>query len=367
MNDLQPSLIFCCEKHLGLGDNINGPSVIRVPSWIKGAPGKYLMYFAHHNGDYIRLAHSNSPLENWQLYEGGCLHLKNISCIADHIASPDSIVVDEEEKIRLYFHGYRKKSIINRCNRSDGQVTFCAISKDGISFSVEEVELGPYYMRVFREKNIWFAIAKYNYDGSILLRSEDGLSPFVKGPQLLPRSRHVGLQRDGEQRLWIYFSRIGDNPERILKSELIKKGDWQSWYCTEILEVKKPEYNWEGADCPKHPSNKGVINERACQLRDPYVFTDIDGKKLFVLLHCWRERSGCSSTLNSNEFKKIHLGSVPLQNSNYLVLIFAVFREKMVPALLILESGFLFLVFSVPRLFLPCRQPIEANQHLLTR
>ena len=54
MSPVQPSLIFSCETHPELGNNINGPSVIRVPSWIRGAPGKYLMYFAHHNGDYIR-------------------------------------------------------------------------------------------------------------------------------------------------------------------------------------------------------------------------------------------------------------------------------------------------------------------------
>ena len=31
-----------------LGDNVNGPAIIRVPSWIERPLGRYYMYFAHH-------------------------------------------------------------------------------------------------------------------------------------------------------------------------------------------------------------------------------------------------------------------------------------------------------------------------------
>src|SRR6185503_14642331 len=37
----------------GIGANINGPSLIRVPSWIPNPLGKYYLYFAHHKGRYI--------------------------------------------------------------------------------------------------------------------------------------------------------------------------------------------------------------------------------------------------------------------------------------------------------------------------
>src|SRR5207253_325786 len=37
-----------------MGDNINGPSLIRVPDWIEKPLGRYYLYFAHHDGDYIR-------------------------------------------------------------------------------------------------------------------------------------------------------------------------------------------------------------------------------------------------------------------------------------------------------------------------
>src|SRR6185295_11509127 len=42
-----------------VGDNVNGPSVIKVPAWVKNPLGKYYMYFAHHRGTYIRLAYAN--------------------------------------------------------------------------------------------------------------------------------------------------------------------------------------------------------------------------------------------------------------------------------------------------------------------
>ena len=41
------------------GDNINGPSLIKVPNWVKNPLGKYYLYFSHHDGKYIRMAYSN--------------------------------------------------------------------------------------------------------------------------------------------------------------------------------------------------------------------------------------------------------------------------------------------------------------------
>ena len=42
------------------GDNINGPSLIKVPNWVKNPLGKYYLYFSHHDGKYIRMAYSNN-------------------------------------------------------------------------------------------------------------------------------------------------------------------------------------------------------------------------------------------------------------------------------------------------------------------
>src|SRR5690606_29356473 len=56
--------------------SINGPSVIRVPSWIAvherpAEDANYYMYFAHHQGKYIRMAHAPTPVGPWRLFNTG--------------------------------------------------------------------------------------------------------------------------------------------------------------------------------------------------------------------------------------------------------------------------------------------------------
>jgi hypothetical protein len=40
-----------------LGDNVNGPSVIRVPAWLQHPLGRYYAYFGHH-----KASSSGSPM-----------------------------------------------------------------------------------------------------------------------------------------------------------------------------------------------------------------------------------------------------------------------------------------------------------------
>ena len=58
-----------------MGDNINGPSLIRVPGWIARPLGRYYLYFAHHDGRYIRLAYSDELPGPWTTYRDGVLPL----------------------------------------------------------------------------------------------------------------------------------------------------------------------------------------------------------------------------------------------------------------------------------------------------
>ncbi len=50
-----------------LGDNINGPSLLRVPEWVPNKLGKYYLYFAHHKGKYIRLAYADDLKGPWKI------------------------------------------------------------------------------------------------------------------------------------------------------------------------------------------------------------------------------------------------------------------------------------------------------------
>jgi len=60
-----------------IGDNANGPAVIRVPRWVQRPLGRYYMYFAHHSGQFIRLAYADSLRGPWRVHEPGVLHVKD--------------------------------------------------------------------------------------------------------------------------------------------------------------------------------------------------------------------------------------------------------------------------------------------------
>ncbi|MDP4744114.1 MAG: hypothetical protein NWS22_04645, partial [Porticoccaceae bacterium] len=41
------------ETDPSIGNNIQGPSMIRVPDWVENPLGQYYLYFADHKGQYI--------------------------------------------------------------------------------------------------------------------------------------------------------------------------------------------------------------------------------------------------------------------------------------------------------------------------
>ena len=86
-----------------LGNNINGPSLIKVPDWIENPLGKYYLYFAHHEGNHIRMAYSDTIDGDWKVYDKGTLKLEESEC-RDHIASPDVHVDNENKRIVMYYH-----------------------------------------------------------------------------------------------------------------------------------------------------------------------------------------------------------------------------------------------------------------------
>lgn len=273
------------------GDNINGPSLIRVPAWVTNRLGDYYLYFAHHNGKYIRLACANHLEGPWKIHAPGTLRLEQVAACKGHIASPDVHVDEAQKKIRMYFHGPAESGA--------GQKTFVAVSADGLRFEASDEILGIFYWRVFRWDDWSYAMAK----GGLLYRSRDGLKDFEQGPNPFPGGelrgkeynnpgpRHVALHRVGE-RLWIYYSNIGDAPERIFRSHLELAGDWKTWKTSPPEEVLRPKNSNEGADLSIKPSVAGAMKGREHALRDPCIFTDTDGR--LYLLYSMAGESGIS-------------------------------------------------------------------------
>jgi len=249
----------------GVGRNINGPSLIAAPPWIERPLGRYYLYFAHHRGTFIRLATADRLEGPWRLNAPGTLQLAESHFPTEgrrpHIASPDVHVDRASGTLRMYYHG------LDTATRE--QHTRVAVSSDGVHFQARPQLLGRPYFRVFAYDGWWYALAM----PGILYRSADGLSDFERAPQrLFDRSmRHSALLRRGEQ-LLVFFSRVGDRPERILCSAVALEGDWTSWRAGPAVEVLEPVEPWEGAELALEPSVRGWVDEPVRQLRDPAIF-----------------------------------------------------------------------------------------------
>lgn len=298
-----------------IGGNIQGPSLIRVPDWVEDRLGRYYLYFADHKGAYIRLAVADALDGPWRIHGPGALRLEDsgfpcvpietppgttaaslagtrpglappgtpgvpellVDATCPHIASPDVHVDHEARRIVMYYHGLEAFA---------QQRTRVAVSTDGLHFQARSALLGPSYFRVFRREGTTYALAM----PGILLRSRDGLGDFERGPDLFdePLQRHAALRLRGD-RLEVFWTRVGDAPERILVSSVALSGAWTDWKAGPAEEVLRPEHDWEGAGLPRAPSYRGAIGLGANQLRDPAVFEE-DGR--CFLLYAVRGEGG---------------------------------------------------------------------------
>ena len=82
-----------------IGTNLNGPSLIRVPDWVAAPLGRYYLYFAHHQGTFIRMAYADDVRGPWTVHRPGVLSLEQTPC-RHHIASPDVHVLEERRRDR---------------------------------------------------------------------------------------------------------------------------------------------------------------------------------------------------------------------------------------------------------------------------
>jgi len=293
------------------GEDINGPTVLRIPDWIspedRADPNAvYYLYFANHHGNYIRLAWADDIEGPWVLHNVGSdisvgargvldlgsddeIDIGNGIVISNHIASPEVFVDDTHQRIVMHFHGPTNKG---------GQRTIVATSDLGLDFNgkIEPVVLGGSYFRVFEYNDQMFAFDNSadlyvapdsnepwgppeGFDFNSTLWTQLANDPFdqdLNGSGLSVRHTAVRLVEDTLQ---VFYSRRGDAPERILLSTIdLTKGDpnlWDSTYPPE--EILRPELVWEGANEPLIPSDGGWMPNLANQLRDPYVFEDVDG------------------------------------------------------------------------------------------
>ncbi|MEM7407402.1 MAG: hypothetical protein AAF458_19045 [Pseudomonadota bacterium] len=253
-----------------IGGNINGPSLIRVPDWIANPLGRYYLYFAHHDGHFIRLAYADRVAGPWRIHAPGTLDLSQ-SGFAGHIASPDVIVDAERRELRMYFHGSEADT-----SQNVPQHTRVAVSADGLHFKTVSDNLGPPYFRVFRFDAAWHALAMPGH----LFRSRDGFTDFEPvGSLATPAMRHAAVAVRGTM-LHIVYTNVGDCPERLLAAELDLTRPFADGQAVEAADLLAPEHRYEGVDCPSIPSVRGIARERKFELRDPAIYVGDEGNFL---------------------------------------------------------------------------------------
>ena len=260
-----------------IGDNINGPSVIAVPSWIKNPLGRYYCYFAHHSGQFIRLAYADSIDGPWHIHEVGTLHLDDCAC-ENHIASPDIHIDNDQQIIRMYFHGVAPETDTSNFK---GQRSYAAESTDGLHFTASSCNLGAFYFRVFHHKNAIYAIAKsVRYPGGgVIQRADKRDQAFTFGPEIIENMRHAAIKYHGDK-LTVFYSKGLDEPERIYCADIVLTDNWLDWHEENERELLRPEHDYEGCDMPLSSSEFGAAHGRMQQLRDPGYFADpLSGKE----------------------------------------------------------------------------------------
>jgi len=249
------------------------PSVIRAPDSLATAAGlgPYWMYFAAHDGHYIRLAHAPAVTGPWTSYTPGSLQDTEVAPFSNTISSPDVFVLPSG-KLRMYFS-------TDSYPGSTQQWSGVAESTDGIRFTLASTaNIAKYYLRVFAWGGKQYGLQKgWSTAPAELGESADGVARFQLIKTLSGGSiRHMAVKLDGNT-LLVFYSRIGDAPERILLSTIrLDSGPPSAWDLSPPIEVLRPELAYEGIATPIASSIKGPAID-VQQLRDPYIF-DADGK-----------------------------------------------------------------------------------------
>lgn len=318
------------------GDNINGPSIVRLPEWVEPSrrchpEARFYLYFAHHHGSSIRLAWSSDLLGPWHLHAPGhgVLSLRDAHDVDDadavhdahdepelaigngivlrgHVASPDVHLDPSRRRFVMYFHAPTR--LLSGHRLGFEQVSYVALSDDGLHFRIEPVMLGYFYFRVFVVRGRHYAIANKGqlwqapagdepwhappgFDFDSLLWNYVG-NPLVEALRAEPDNiadhpRHVALRIVNGERLQCLFSSVGDAPERIRFVEIdVADADPARWRaCSTIVEVLAPDRPWEGVGRELARSRLGA-QTGVQQLRDPCLFHDDSDGGADYLLYC---------------------------------------------------------------------------------
>jgi len=327
-------------------ENINGPCLIRVPSWLKDdekahPSAKYYLYFAHHLGKFIRMAwaaeiegpwhlyNMKSPYNRGVLYKGSHEEIRSVNKTTivsrwAHVASPHVLVDDNKQRLVLFFHSSTKNYPYMMYHHS--QNTLVTTSRTGLNFNGgpnvkgglpgesgtdatgepfgwKPKAIGSSYFHVFTAHHQYYAFANRGqlFSGPSIDQepwsqeweplanpiAQNMADNYAKVGKVTPRyeaghqdARHfaVRYENDGAT-LELYYTSRGEKPERIFRT-LLNTTTWETATTgTPDVhdEVLRPEEEWEGASLNLTISKNGATGDENA-LRDPFLFTDVDGQ-----------------------------------------------------------------------------------------
>lgn len=257
-------LIVSASPQRGIGLSVCGPCLAASRVQGIGEATKYMLYFAHHRGQSIRLATARTLVGPWRI-ERPVLRLAQTR-YSDHLASP-TVVCDEGSRLwRLYFHGGDGVSL---ARQSEGVAT----SEDGFRFTALSGSLGTPYWSVFRSADRWYALAM----PGTLLESRSGLGDFVaKRFDMLPPTARHSTAIVVKDLLLVFYSEIGDCPEHIKMCAFRLETVSTNGKRAELGSVLVPSTEYEGSNLPSRPSRPGACGAPSRDLRDPSALI-VDG------------------------------------------------------------------------------------------
>lgn len=279
---------------------------MRVPAWIGHPLGRYYVYFAHHQGRFIRMAYADDLRGPWKIYEPGVLDVKDTAFnrpqpdprpYYTHVASPEVVVDEPNKRIVMQVHGWftdgkrwpddpKEAAEWVQENRY-GQYTQTVVSNDGLHFTIQPgITVTTSYSRLFRWRNTWYSMGRLGVLGranNLLARFEAGPNPFDEG-KWAGRVRHAAPVVRGDT-VYVFFSGIGDAPERILLSTIVLTPDWSLWRASRPVEVLRPQAAYECTDIPIKASKAGEAEGPEHALRDPGVIED-NGRVILFYSYC---------------------------------------------------------------------------------
>ena len=281
--------------------NINGPMPILVRSWMKNASFKgcsVLLFVSSHitntdDGSGIQVLGLEKMSQGAMVWKKLDLTLalrSQTPCKSYH--SPSIIVDDVKKQLVMYTHGHQCK---NEGDKNIKQPTMLFVSRDGISWDLQNDE-GPaqklpyllqhsFYLTVpvySKRDGYYYAMAKTqeNSVGSACLyRSKSLMGPFEEGPILARGMRHVDLYLSSPDStmIYVFFTLIGDMPERIILGSIdVSSGsdNWMNWNLLPGPSLLQPEYWYEHGNVTAKSSSAGSARAQVRELRDPRFLPD---------------------------------------------------------------------------------------------